>query len=129
MKYLSLLRGINVCGKKMFAKEQLRQLFEDLGFESVRTYIQSGNVLFNSGEKSSKKLAKSIEEELARRFSYDARALVLSRNQYRSAVDSASEKRGRNEQQTHNALFILGNNTPKKIFKELPLPNPEIEII
>lgn len=129
MKFLALLRGINVGGKNIISKEELRQLFEDLGFESVRTYIQSGNVLFKSGEKSSKKLTKSIEEELSKRFSYDARAVVLSRNQYISAVESASENWGKNEQQKHNALFLLGDNTPQKISKELPLQKPGIESI
>ena len=106
MKFLSLLRGINVGGKNIISKEELRQLFEDLGFESVRTYIQSGNILFKSGERSSKKLEKRIEKELSKRFSYDARAVVLSSNQYKSAVDSASENWGKNEQQKHNALFF-----------------------
>ena len=129
MKFLALLRGINVGGKNVISKEELRQLFEDLGFESVRTYIQSGNILFKSGKKSSKKLAKSIEEELSKRFSYDARAVVLSSNQYKSAVESASENWGKNEQQKHNALFLLGDNTPKKIAKELPLQKPGIETI
>ena len=129
MKFLALLRGINVGGKNIISKEELYQLFIDLGFENVRTYIQSGNILFKSGQKSSKKLAKSIEEELSKQFSYNARAVVLSSNQYKSAVESASENWGNNEQQKHNALFLLGNNTPKKISKELPLQKPEIETI
>ena len=47
-KFLALLRGINVGGKNIIAKDDLRQCFEDLGFESVRTYIQSGNILFRA---------------------------------------------------------------------------------
>lgn len=129
MKFLALLRGINVGGKNVISKEDLRKLFEDLDFEGVRTYIQSGNILFRSSEKSPKKLARRIEEELSKRFSYDARAVVLSHNQYKSLVKSASDNWGKNEQQKHNALFFLGDNTLRKIFKELPQPKPEIESI
>jgi len=129
LRFLALLRGINVGGKNIISKEELRQLFEGLGFESVRTYIQSGNVLFKRDEKSSKKLARVIEEELSKRFSYDARAVVLSNNQYKSAVESASGDWGNNEKQKHNALFLLGDNTPKNISKELPLQKPGIETI
>ena len=45
-QFLALLRGINVGGKNVISMEELRQCFEDLGFRSVRTYIQSGNILF-----------------------------------------------------------------------------------
>lgn len=44
-KFVALLRGINVGGKNIILKGQLHQAFEDIGFTSVRTYIQSGNIL------------------------------------------------------------------------------------
>ena len=129
MKFLALLRGINVGGKNIISKEELHQLFTDLGLENVRTYIQSGNILFRSGKKSSKKLAKNIEKELSARFSYTARAVVLSYEQYKSAVESAPENWGRNNQYNHNALFLLGDSTPEKLSAELPLQKPGIETI
>ncbi len=46
--YLSLLRGINVSGQKKIKMDDLKALYEDLGFSNVRTYIQSGNVVFES---------------------------------------------------------------------------------
>ena len=48
--FLALLRGINVGGNNIISKEELKKCFEDLGLTSVRTYIQSGNVLFVSNE-------------------------------------------------------------------------------
>ncbi len=47
-RYLALLRGVNVGGKNIIAKDDLRECFEDLGYTNVRTYIQSGNILFGS---------------------------------------------------------------------------------
>ena len=129
MKYLALLRGINVGGKNIISKEELCELFIDLGFENVRTYIQSGNILFRSGKKSSKELARGIEEALSARFSYAARAVVLSYEQYKSAIESAPKNWGNDNQQKHNALFILGDSTSKKVHAELPSPKPGIESI
>lgn len=129
MKFLALLRGINVGGKNIISKEELRQLFMDLGFENVRTYIQSGNILFRSGRKSPKELAKSIEKELSARFSYAARAVVLSYEQYKSAVESAPESWGKDNQYHHNALFLLGDITLKKLSAELPPQKPEMEAV
>lgn len=45
--YISLLRGINVSGQKKIIMTDLKKLYEDLGFDNVQTYIQSGNVVFD----------------------------------------------------------------------------------
>lgn len=129
MKYLALLRGINVGGKNIISNEDLYQIFLDLGLKNVRTYIQSGNILFRSGKKSTKELAEEIEKELSQRFSYDARAVVLSYDQYKYAIESAPEDWGKDNQQNHNAIFPLGDGISKKVYAELPLPKPGIESI
>ena len=49
-RYIALLRGINVGGHKKLKMTDLKLLFEDLGFENVTTYIQSGNVVFSAKE-------------------------------------------------------------------------------
>jgi uncharacterized protein (DUF1697 family) len=46
--YISMLRGINVSGQKLMKMEVLKRLYEALGFENVITYLQSGNVVFES---------------------------------------------------------------------------------
>ena len=46
MKYISILRGINVAGQKKITMEALKTLYKVLGFHAVSTYIQSGNVIF-----------------------------------------------------------------------------------
>ena len=73
-RFLALLRGINVGGKNIVPKDALRKCFEDLGYRSVRTYIQSGNILFRSAETDVTALTDEIEHALSVRFSYDARA-------------------------------------------------------
>ena len=64
LKYIALLRGINVGGKNIIKMEDLRQLFESLEFENVCTYIQSGNVLFDSAEKNESVIIKKLEKSL-----------------------------------------------------------------
>lgn len=49
-RYIALLRGINVGGNNIIRMSDLKASFEELGFSDVVTYIQSGNVLFNTGE-------------------------------------------------------------------------------
>jgi uncharacterized protein (DUF1697 family) len=63
--YVALLRGINVGGRRKVAMEDLRRVFQELGFTDARTFIQSGNVIF-SGPASAARLAHDLEQRIAR---------------------------------------------------------------
>ena len=65
---ISMLRGINVSGQKKIQMVELKGLYEALGFTNVRTYVQSGNVLFDSHEPDANKLAGLIEARLEQYF-------------------------------------------------------------
>jgi uncharacterized protein (DUF1697 family) len=52
-KFVSILRGINVSGQKKIIMTDLKKLYENIGFSNVQTYIQSGNVVFESNDRSS----------------------------------------------------------------------------
>ena len=68
--YISMLRGINVSGQKQVRMAELKSLYESLGFENVRTYVQSGNVVFESAEQDGLKLAKQIETGIEKSFGF-----------------------------------------------------------
>lgn len=61
MRYVALLRGINVGGNTMVKMEELRRMFEALGFEGVTSYINSGNLAFDTGRSSESNLSAKIE--------------------------------------------------------------------
>ena len=65
---ISLLRAINVGGHAVIKMEDLRALHESMKFEDVQTYIQSGNVVFRTDEKDMTKLAKRVQDAIAKRF-------------------------------------------------------------
>ena len=69
MKYVSLLRGINVSGKKKIIMKELKTLYESLGFENVITYIQSGNVIFDSND-SAKVLVSKIKKSITLKYGF-----------------------------------------------------------
>lgn len=128
-RFLALLRGINVGGKNVIANDDLRKCFEDLGVTKVRTYIQSGNILFLSEKAAGKELTSLIEKGLSKRFSYEAQAVVLSYRKYKSALQAAPDNWGKDDAQKHNALFTLGGTTPKKVLSQLSQPKTDIETI
>src|SRR5262245_6818058 len=89
MRYLALLRGINVGGNSIIKMSDLRACFESGRFENVSTFIASGNVLFNGDETEARKLANRIERMLSSRFDADLRIVLRSREQLRAIVESA----------------------------------------
>lgn len=67
--YIALLRGINVGGHNMIKMAELKRVFEEMGLQKVKTYIQSGNVLFKSGEEA-ETLSKQMEDEIKKEFGF-----------------------------------------------------------
>ncbi|HEY8562135.1 MAG TPA: DUF1697 domain-containing protein [Pyrinomonadaceae bacterium] len=68
MKYAAFLRGINVGGRTSVKMENLRAVVAGLGFENVKTYIQSGNVVFETNETDDRKLAELLEAAIEKEF-------------------------------------------------------------
>ena len=75
--YISILRGINVSGQKKIIMTDLVKLYEDLGFTDVKTYIQSGNVVFNSTKKvSNSMLVKQIETKINEIYGFQVPVII-----------------------------------------------------
>lgn len=85
--YISLLRGINVAGQKKIKMAELRLMYEKLGFESVRTYIQSGNVIFKTRKMALDRLEARIKSAIAETFGFDVPILVLQHETLQNMVD------------------------------------------
>lgn len=71
-----MLRGINVGGQKPVRMEQLRESCAALGFRSIETYVQSGNIVFLDAERSPSNLSKSISEAILGDFGFRVPVLV-----------------------------------------------------
>ncbi len=84
--YISLLRGINVTGKKRMKMEELRTLFISLGFKNVKTYIQSGNVIFNSDKADGSSLVKIIESGIKCKFGFDVSVHMITPYRLREII-------------------------------------------
>lgn len=85
--YISLLRGVNVGGRKILMND-LKTLYESLKFNSVKTYIQSGNVIFNSSNSSSIELEKIIEKEIKKVFDLQVPIIIRTQNDFKSIIDN-----------------------------------------
>lgn len=78
-RYISLLRGVNLGSHNKVNMLRLKQVYEDLGFKRVETFIQSGNVLFESPEKNLTKLILKIEDKIAKEFGFEVPVFIRTR--------------------------------------------------
>ena len=85
--YIAMLRGINVSGQKIIKMEKLRASFETLGFSRVRTYVQSGNVIFQASKTSSYILSKSIEGKILSDFGFSVPLLLRSSDEMKKIAN------------------------------------------
>ena len=86
--YITLLRGINVSGKNLLRMRDLEATFLKLGAQNVRTYIQSGNVVFHYAEAETKLLSERIKAQIKQDYGYDLPVLVLTLESFTKLINT-----------------------------------------
>ena len=118
---MALLRGINVGGRNMVAMADLREAFEAAGYERVTTYIQSGNVVFESPAPA-KAMENELEVMLERRFGVPLVVVLRSHSQFRSVVAKAPDGFGAHPDMYHSdAIFLKAPLTSRQAMRVVRL--------
>lgn len=104
--WILLLRGINVGGRNRLAMNDLKGILKSLGLENVRTYIQSGNVVFESTEEISPGLAAGIAATIEERHGFEPRVLLLSADRLEKAIESNPFPEAEAEPRTLHLFFL-----------------------
>jgi uncharacterized protein (DUF1697 family) len=112
VRYLALLRGINVGGRNLVRMADLRAAFEEMGFAEVATYIQSGNVLFRAPRQRREELAARVESQLSRRFGIELRTVLLTEAQLEGVIEGAPRGFG-GDSHLCDVIFLRGPLTVK----------------
>ena len=120
MKYVALLRGINVGTSKRVDMKSLKSLFEKIGFTNVSTYINSGNILFES-KKDSKEVNTQIERELKEETGEDIRVLTKTIDQMRIIANNIPIEWENNEEQKTDVAYLFEEANREEIVQELPI--------
>src|SRR6476469_672709 len=119
-RFVALLRGINVGGKNVIRMADLRACLEADGFGDVRTYIQSGNVLFTASG-SLATLTTRLERTLSAGFCYEATVAVRSARQLRAIVDGAPEGFGVDRERFRpDVLLLMPPMTTARAIADVP---------
>ncbi len=87
-QYAAFLRGINVGGRALIKMADLRRAFEKLEFGNVRSFLASGNIIFEAEQKDKRILSKTIESELKKILGKDINVMLRSREELRRIQSS-----------------------------------------
>ena len=109
IKYVILLKGINVGGHKKVPMAELRELLSKAGFSNVQSYIQSGNVFLETEETSYLKLEKDISETIESHFGFEVQVLVKQNKDLQRIFNDCPFP----EEKKTASYFMMLHKTPK----------------
>jgi uncharacterized protein (DUF1697 family) len=121
MVYVALLRGINVGGKNKVEMKRLKAVFEAAGMESVRTYINSGNVIFSSSIRSKARLAKLLEEAIAKRFRFKVEVVVRDLKTMKALVNAIPKRWTDDKTMRCYVMFLWDDVNRPSVLKQLQI--------
>jgi uncharacterized protein (DUF1697 family) len=127
-KYIALLRGINVGGNNKIAMPELKTAFDNAGFSNVITYINSGNVIFESGMAQAA-IKTACELLLTEHFRLHIIVEIITAAELRNALCHAPEWWGNDANSKHNAIFVIPPATTEDVCALIGEIRPEYEKI
>lgn len=129
-RYIAFLRGINISGKNKVPMAELKKEFEKLEFGEVKTYLNSGNVIFSSEKGDTKKLTKQIEIMIKKQFALDIPVFVILREELDDILHNAPDWWGNENKEIYdNLIFIMPPAAFEEVCCEIGEPKEELERI
>ena len=128
IRYIALLRGINISGKNKIPMAELKKGFEDLCFCDVRTYLNSGNVMFSGSEDDITGITEKIEEMIRETFSLDIPVFVIKTEKLKDIIRHAPEWWGTDDKSIYdNLIFIMPPTTFAEVHEAIGEPKEGLE--
>ena len=124
MKYIALLRGINVGGNKKVPMADLKKVLEELSLADVKPLLNSGNVVFSSTEKDVRVLTDKIKTRLEKEFAFQIPVILRTRDAIQSLIASDPFKNITVTAETRLYVTFRADESQKG-FVKIPYESPE----
>lgn len=113
-RYVALLRGVNLGARNRVAMPALREALEEAGFEVVRTYVQSGNIVLSSRAKP-ETVRRKVERVIAERFGLEIAVVVRTRAELAAVVKRNPLGKVATEPKRYQVSFLSGKLSAKVV--------------
>ena len=130
IKYIVLLRGINISGKNKISMPKLKQTLENNNFYNVKTYLNSGNIILSSEIKDKIVISNNINKIIKNKFNLDIPIFVITLTELKELLDNKPDWWGSDNKEIYdNIIFIIPPFTYKEIYDVLGKENKSLEKI
>ena len=107
MKHIALLRAINLAGVNKVGMADLRELFASLGFSDAKTLLNSGNVVFSGGNKTTAALEQMLERAAATKFGVGTEFFVRTAKEWQAIIDANPFPREAKNDPSHLLVAVM----------------------
>ena len=129
-RYIAFLRGVNISGRNKVTMTELKKGIERLGYEEVKTYLNSGNVIFSSDENDIGSITKQIVMTIKSQFDLDIPVFVIAKEELEDILHNAPDWWGNDDKEIYdNLIFIMPPVIFTDVFNEIGEPKEELEKI
>ena len=127
-RYIALLRGINISGKNKISMTDLKTALTEKGFADVKTYLNSGNVLFSDDEMDVVKLAERIRIIISETFQLEIPVFVISQDELKELLSKAPSWWGSDSKDIYdNLIFAIAPYSIETVAEKIGEPTAELE--
>ena len=127
-RYIALLRGINISGKNKISMPELKTALGEKGFADVKTYLNSGNVIFSDDETDAVKLAEKIRKIIFETFNLEIPVFVISQDELKVLLSKAPSLWGSDSKDIYdNLIFAIAPNSIETVADKIGEPSAELE--
>lgn len=129
-RYIAFLRGVNISGKNKVPMAELKQGFEQLGYKEVKTYLNSGNVVFSSDEDNIGSLTNRIVTMIKSQFDLNIPVFVMEKETLKDILRNAPDWWGNEDKEIYdNLIFMMPPTTFTDVFNEIGEAKEGLETI
>ena len=130
MQYIALLRGINISGKNKISMSELKKELEENKYKNVSTYLNSGNVIFQSNLKSKQCIMQDICSIIKNKFNLEIPVFVMTSSELEDVLNNNPSWWGIDNKEIYdNLIFIIPPTKYKEVYDTIGEPKDEIEKI
>ena len=130
MKYIALLRGINISGKNKISMSELKKILEENRYKNVITYLNSGNVIFESNTDNKENMMQDIYKIVKNKFNLEIPIFIISQLELEDILNNNPEWWGTENKEIYdNLIFIIPPTKYEEVYNTIGNPREEIEKI